>query len=47
MMTRSEKPSEPSGILVVMRPMAVRLMKPLKTSCRTPAYSPRSVSMKW
>ena len=45
MMMSSEKPLEPSGILVEMSPMAATERKSAISSCSAPAYSPRSGSM--
>ena len=45
MMISSEKPREPSGIFVVISPIALRLRKSAISSCSAPAYSPRSGSM--
>ena len=39
-----EKPLLPSGILVVISPMARSAIHSLKTSSSAPAYSSRSVS---
>ena len=40
----SEKPGEPSGIFVLMMPMALTENRPWKSSSSAPAYSPRSAS---
>ena len=40
MMISSEKPFEPSGIRVVIRPIALSARKSLNTSSSAPAYSP-------
>jgi hypothetical protein len=42
---RSEKPGEPSGFFVVIRPIAVTPMKPAISNWRIPVYSPRAESM--
>ena len=44
MMISSEKPSDPSGIRVVMMPIALSERNPEKTSSSAPAYSPFSKS---
>ena len=46
MMISSEKPFEPSGIFVVMRPIAFTVTISGKASSSTPAYSSRSGSKK-
>ena len=45
MMSSSEKPLDPSGLRVVMSPMALTDTMSARSSSSTPAYSPRSVSM--
>ncbi len=40
-----ENPGEPSGLRVVISPIAATVRKSAMTSSRAPAYSPRSVSM--
>ena len=46
MMISSEKPFEPSGIFVVMMPIALSVTISKSASSSAPAYSPRSGSMK-
>ena len=41
----SEKPLDPSGIRVVMSPIAFSETMPVKSSSSAPAYSPLAASM--